>query len=40
VDDQTYGAIGGNTVLTTGPVLRNFYNLTLHAARRLRVTSL
>jgi hypothetical protein len=39
VDDQSYGAIGGETVLTTGPVLHNFYNVEVVAARRLRVTT-
>jgi hypothetical protein len=40
VDDQTYGAIGGETVLNTGPVLRNVYYVNVMAARRLRVTTL
>jgi hypothetical protein len=40
VDDQTYGAIGGETILTTGPVLRNAYHLNVTGARRLRVTTL
>lgn len=40
VDDQTYGAIGGNTVLTTGPVLRNAYHVKIAGAHRLRVTTL
>jgi hypothetical protein len=40
VDDQSYGAIGGETILTTGPVLRNSYYLNVIGARRLRVTTL
>lgn len=40
VDDQSYGAIGGKTVLTTGPVLRNAYHLKIYGARRLRVATL
>lgn len=40
VDDQTYGAIGGNTVLTTGPVLRNAYHVKIAGAHRLRVATL
>jgi hypothetical protein len=40
VDDQTYGAIGGETVLTTGPIVRNAYHVNLVGARRLRVTTL
>jgi hypothetical protein len=40
VDDQTYGAIGGDTVITTGPVVRNAYYLNVIGARRLRVTTL
>jgi hypothetical protein len=40
VDDQTYSAIGGETVVTTGPVLYHFYNVTVDAARRLRVTTI
>jgi hypothetical protein len=39
VDDQTYGAIGGETTLNTGPVLRNAYHLNVIGARRLRVTT-
>jgi hypothetical protein len=39
VDDQRYGAIGGETILTTGPVLRKAYHLTVTGARRLRVTT-
>lgn len=40
VDDQTYRAIGGETVLSTGPILQRAYHLTLPAARRLRITTL
>jgi hypothetical protein len=40
VDDQTYGALGGETVLTTGPVVRNSYHVHVVGARRLRVTRL
>ena len=40
VNDQTYSAIGGETILTTGPILRNAYHLEVPAARRLRVTTL
>lgn len=40
VDDQTYGAIGGETVLNTGPVVRNAYHVNVTGARRLRVTTL
>jgi hypothetical protein len=40
VDDQTYGAIGGETVLTTGPIVRNAYHVNVLGARRLRVTTL
>lgn len=40
VDDQTYGAVGGETTLTTGPVVRNAYYLNLMGARRLRVATL
>jgi hypothetical protein len=40
VDDQTYGAIGGETILKTGPVVRNAYHLNVIGARRLRVTTL
>ena len=40
VDDQTYGAIGGETVLTTGPVVSNSYYVKVSAARRLRVTTI
>jgi hypothetical protein len=40
VDDQTYGAIGGETILKTGPVVRNAYYVNVTGARRLRVTTL
>lgn len=40
VDDQTYRAIAGETVLTTGPILRHDYHLDVTAARRLRITTL
>jgi hypothetical protein len=40
VDDQTYGAVGGETILTTGPIVRNSYHLNVIGARRLRVTRL
>jgi hypothetical protein len=40
VDDQTYGAIGGETVISTGPVVRNAYHVNVIGARRLRVTTL
>jgi hypothetical protein len=39
IDHQSYRAIAGEAVLTTGPVLYNFYNVTVHAARRLRVAT-
>lgn len=39
VDDQTYGAIAGETVLSTGPIVRNAYLITVTAARRLRITT-
>lgn len=39
IDDQTYGAIGGETVLSTGPIVRNAYLLNVTGARRLRVTT-
>lgn len=40
VDDQTYGTIGGETVLSTGPIVRNSYLVNVIGARRLRVTTL
>ena len=40
VDDQTYNAIGGETVLNTGPVLSKAYFVNVRAARRLRVTTI
>lgn len=40
VDDQNYGALGGDTVLTTGPVVSNSYYLKVTGARRLRVTTI
>lgn len=40
VDDQTYGAVAGETVLTTGPVVWNSYHLNLVGARRLRIATL
>lgn len=40
VDDQTYGAIGGETVLTTGPIVWKSYRVNVIGARRLRVTTL
>jgi len=40
VDDQTYSAIGGETTLTTGPIVWHDYHLEVAAARRLRVTTL
>ena len=40
IDDQTYGAVGGETILTTGPIVRNAYHLNVIGARRLRVTTL
>lgn len=40
VDDQVLSAGGGETVLTTGPVVYNFYNVNVTAARRLRVTTI
>lgn len=40
IDDQTFQAIGGDTVLTTGPILANAYNLRVHGARRLRVNTI
>jgi hypothetical protein len=40
IDDQTYRALGGETVLTTGPIVWNDYHLALTAANRLRVTTL
>lgn len=40
IDDQSYGAIGGDTVLTTGPVVSNSYYLKVTGARRLRVTTI
>jgi hypothetical protein len=40
VDDQYYRAIGGETILTTGPIVWNDYHLNLTGARRLRITTL
>lgn len=40
VDDQSYQAIGGETILTTGPVVWNDYHLNVTAARRLRITTI
>jgi len=40
VDDQYYRAIGGETILTTGPIVWNDYHLNVTGARRLRVTTL
>jgi hypothetical protein len=40
VDDQTYNAIGGETVVNTGPVLGKAYFVNVRAARRLRVTTI
>jgi hypothetical protein len=40
IDDQKYGALGGSTVLTTGPVLHNFFNVTVHGVHRFRVTTI
>jgi hypothetical protein len=40
IDDQTYRAIGGETVLATGTILRHDYHLEVPAARRLRITTL
>jgi hypothetical protein len=40
VDNQSYQAIGGETILTTGPVVWNDYHLNVTGARRLRVTTI